>query len=298
VWDINQVAPGAAVAAGLISPGQVYPAGTTNARKLNALRPFVGYAGIGQISPRFYSNYNGLQTSLQKRFGGTGLLNVNYTFSKDLTTNQSDRSSGVQYSYCIPCEYGRASLDRKHIFTANGVYDLPFFRSRKDAVGKILGGVELSGILTANSGLPFTALDSRSLGDPAASGLNGVGAPNNGRVASPRPNQIGDPNQGAPHTWAQFFNTAAFAPVTVGGAPGNAHRGSINGPGLVRFDLALLKNFAFTERFNLQFRAEAFNVFNHTNFSSIDRTRSSPTFGQVTATRDPRVMQLALKLGF
>ncbi len=309
VIDINQAAPGAALAAGIVVPGQILGCDATNsnfgscsttsaARLLNRIRPFVGYGTIGQISPRFYSNYNSLQLSAEKRFTSNSAMSFFYTWSHALTDNQSDRSTGIQNSSCPVCDYGRSTLDRRHVFTGNYIYDLPWQRSQQGLVGHLLGGYEFSGILTINSGLPFTVLTARGQGDPAAVGVNTSGAPNNGSVASPRPNQISDPNNG-PKTFTQFFNTAAFAPVTVAGASGNERRGAVNGPGLWRYDMALLKNTRIRESVNLQFRAEAFNLFNHTNFQTVGTTlTTTSTFGHVTAVRDPRIMQLGLKLNF
>jgi hypothetical protein len=309
VIDINQAAPGAALGAGIVVPGQILGCNATNsnfgscsttstARLLNRIRPFVGYGTIGQISPRFYSNYNSLQLSAEKRFTGNSAVNFFYTWSHALTDNQSDRSTGIQNSSCPVCDYGRATLDRRHVFTGNYIYELPWQRAQQGFAGHLLGGYEFSGILTINSGLPFTVLTARGQGDPAAIGVNTSGAPNNGSVASPRPNQIGDPNNG-PKTFTQFFNIAAFAPVTVAGASGNERRGAVNGPGLWRYDMALLKNTRIRESVNLQFRAEAFNLFNHTNFQTVGTTlTTTSTFGHVTAVRDPRILQLALKLNF
>jgi hypothetical protein len=309
VIDINQVGPGAALAAGIVVPGQILGCNATNsnfgscststaARLLNRIRPFVGYGTIGQISPRFYSNYNSLQVSAEKRFSGNSTVNLFYTWSHALTDNQSDRSSGIQNSSCPVCDHGRASLDRRHVFTGNYVYELPWRRSQQGLAGHLLGGYEFSGILTINSGLPFTVFTARGQGDPAAVGVNTSGAPNNGSVATPRPNQVGNPNNG-PKTFDQFFNIAAFAPVTVAGASGNESRGAVNGPGLWRYDMALLKNTRIRESMNLQFRAEAFNLFNHTNFQTVGTTlTTTSTFGHVTAVRDPRILQLALKLAF
>jgi hypothetical protein len=225
-------------------------------------------------------------------------VNLFYTWSHALTDNQSDRSSGIQNSSCPVCDYGRASLDRRHVFTGNYVYELPWRRSQQGLAGHLLGGYEFSGILTINSGLPLTVFTARGQGDPAAVGVNTSGAPNNGSVATPRPNQVGNPNNG-PKTFDQFFNIAAFAPVTVAGASGNERRGAVNGPGLWRYDMALLKNTRIRESMNLQFRAEAFNLFNHTNFQTVGTTlTTTSTFGHVTAVRDPRILQLALKLAF
>jgi hypothetical protein len=314
VIDINQAPPGSALAAGVIGkstdilgcpddPGTGLPvigacSTSSAARLLNKLRPYVGYGTIGQISPRFISNYNGLQASVQKRLSGNSMINVDYTWSHALTTNQTDRSSGIQNSFCIRCDYGRASLDRRHVFTANYVYDLPWYRTQQGFVGHMLGGYEVTGIVTVNSGLPLTIFARRANGDPAAVGVNSSGAPNNGSVATPRPNQIGDPTVGAPKNWGEFFNTSAFTNVTVGGVSGNERRGAATGPGLWRYDMALIKNTKLSESVALQFRAEAFNLFNHTNFSTVGTTLGLSTFGKVTNTRDPRILQLAMKFSF
>jgi hypothetical protein len=88
--------------------------------------------------------------------------------------------------------------------------------------------------------------------------------------AGRRPNQVSNPNSGAPHTFKQWFNTTAFVgPPRAAGPPGNAPRGSVRGPGLQRWDLSLFKNTKIREGMSLQFRAEAFNIFNHTNFDGI-----------------------------
>jgi len=141
------------------------------------------------------------------------------------------------------------------------------------------------------SGLPLTATASR---DPA-----GLGLRDGNSFAGGRPDQVGDPNSGAPHTVAQWFNKAAFQLVPTGTIrPGNAPRGAIIGPGAQRWDLSLFKNTRLTEMWKLQFRAETINVFNHTNFNGVGTSFTAGTFGQVTSARDPRVMQLALKLSF
>jgi len=149
--------------------------------------------------------------------------------------------------------------------------------------------------------LPLTVFAPRTatVGDPAASGLNVDGPPNNGRPATPRPNQVGDPNNG-PKTWDEFFSRSAFVlpsgPQTFGGTE---RRGAVTGPGLWRYDMALMKNAKISETVSLQFRAEAFNLFNHTNFSTVGTSSTaSSLFGKVTNTRDPRIMQIAMKFSF
>jgi hypothetical protein len=115
-----------------------------------------------------------------------------------------------------------------------------------------------------------------------------------------RPDIVGDPNSAAPHTIAQWFNPAAFAAVPTGEIrPGNEPRGTIIGPGYGRWDAALFKNTKISERFTLQFRAEALNVLNHTNLNNPASTSlTSGVFNKITSARDPRQLQLALKLIF
>jgi hypothetical protein len=97
----------------------------------------------------------------------------------------------------------------------------------------------------------------------------------------------------------QWFNTAAFQEVADGEyRVGNERRGVVRGPGFGRWDLSLFKNTKLSERMNLQFRTEAFNVWNHTNWSGVDGSMDSGTYGQVTSARDPRNIQFGLKLQF
>jgi len=144
--------------------------------------------------------------------------------------------------------------------------------------------------------LPFTPATSSF----DAGGLGNVPA----LVAGNRPNVLCDPNQNAPHDRLQFFNTACFQlnPTNttsgVTNVVGNAGRGIINGPSTTRFDLSLIKNIRFSENVRLQLRGEAFNIFNHTNFRTIIVNVTAGNYGQVTAVRDPRTIQLGAKLSF
>jgi hypothetical protein len=169
---------------------------------------------------------------------------------------------------------------------------MPWLKNQQGFVGHTFGGWELSGIVTYNSGLPLTVTGISS--DPAGLGLLD---PNTNAAA--RPDQIADANKGAPHTAAQWFNTAAFVDVDPANLrPGNARPGSIKGPGIQRYDLSLFKNMKLTEAVGMQFRLESFNIFNHTNFQDIDTNLFSGTFGQVVGTHNPRIVQLGLKLNF
>jgi hypothetical protein len=117
--------------------------------------------------------------------------------------------------------------------------------------------------------------------------------------SSGRPDLVSDPQAGTPGTIAQWFNTSAFALVPASQVrPGNEGRGVVVGPGYFRWDAALFKNTTLSERFKLQFRAEAQNILNHTNFNNPNVTFTSSSFGKITTARDPRNIQLALKLLF
>ena len=246
------------------------------------------------ITPQFNSNYHSLQALVQRRFTGASQINVAYTFAKNLTDNQTDRSTAPMNSYNIRLDRGRATLDRAQVFTANYIYELPFFANRHDLTGLTLGGWQVSGIVTFQSGLPFTPLGANF--DPT--GLGNIPA----LVAGNRPNILCDPNANAPHRFEQFFNTSCLQLNPTGGTAANilgtGGRGQIDGPSTKRFDLSLLKNFRFSENVNLQLRGEAFNIFNHTNFRTINPNVSQATYGQVTAVRDPRTIQLGIKLSF
>ena len=293
VLDINQPKPGAYLTAGLPGVSTTAPLSSTNNAKLNAIRPFIGYGPINTIRPWFHGNYNSLQASVEHHFSGASIVKFNYTWSKALTNAQTDRSSAPQNWWDLDAEYGRSQLDRRHVVTATYVYELPFFAQQKGLIGHVLGGWQTSGIVTVNSGLPLTVTNSSSAvpRDPA-----GQGCTNSATTCSVRPNQVGDAE--GPQTVTQWFNTAAFVENTTLGVPGSARRGSINGPGLWRVDTSVFKVIKMGERFNTQLRFEAFNVFNHENFNTVSTTFGASNFGQVTGSRDPRILQLAAKFNF
>jgi hypothetical protein len=263
---------------------------------LDQLRPYKGYRSIAMVQPRYNSNYHSLQVSAQQRFTGNSQINLAYTLSKNLTDSPNDRTTSPQNSYDIRSEYQRAVLDRLHVFNLNYIYELPWFSSQKDFVGKVLGGWQASGIITMYSGVPFTAVTSNL--DYAGLGLI------NANPAA-RPNLLCDPNEGAPHgvqwvTGACFQANPANTATGLPNVPGTAQRGIINGPPTHRMDFTMSKNLRFGEegRYQVQIRGEMFNVFNHTNFRTIGTNITAANFGQVTVVRDPRTMQFGLKLSF
>lgn len=299
IVDLNLLPPGFALtqqcrnAANALVPCQVAGTQFTTAASeliLDQIRPFRGYRAVNIIQTRFNSNYHSMQLFAQRRFARGSQVNIAYTWAKNLTDNQTDRSTAPQNPYDIRAEYGRAQLDRRHVFTANAIYELPFYREQRGFIGKLLGGYQVSSIVQLYSGIPLTVTTSGF--DPAGLGFLGPSA------TGPRPDMIGDPNTG-PRTFEQFFNTAAFANVPTGVTRiGNSGRGVVEGPGLRRVDLSLFKNLRFSENTNLQLRGEVFNIFNTTNFRTVDTNFNSTTFGRVTSVRDPRTIQLGIKFLF
>jgi Carboxypeptidase regulatory-like domain len=272
---------------------------------LDQLRPYQGYRSIAIVQPRYNSNYHSLQLSATHRFTGSSQVNAFYTWSKNLTDSINDRTTSPQNGYDIRSEYQLAAFDRRHILSINYVYELPFFKTQQGFVGKVLGGWQVSGIATYNTGLPFTATTSAL--DPA-----GLGIINTNPAA--RPNLLCNPNSGGAGTSQQFFNTACFQtnpnltvtdPVTgvvtripVSNTVGNTARGNITGPKTTRFDITLVKNLRFGEKIRIQFRAEAFNVLNKVNFRALSTNVTAANFGQVITVRDPRTMQFGAKFSF
>lgn len=325
-FEKNLVAPGRAIALGPTgcavgasttptAPCQVAGTAffsTAQSAILDQIRPYRGYRAVTAVEPRFNSNYHSMQATVTKRFSGASQINVAYTWSKNLTDNQNDRSASPQNTYDTTADKARAALDRRHILTINYIYELPFFKAQSGFFGKLLGGWQASGIITYNTGLPFTPTVSAF--DPAGLGL----IPPPTTVA--RPNMTCDPNQNAPRTPQQWFNTSCFqfTPTTNDGTfqniVGTGGRGTVFGPATKRVDFTLSKNIKFGERYRIQLRAEGFNIFNEVNFRGLSTgvwnratapvsaggtcTAACSTFGQVLTVRDPRVIQLGAKVYF
>jgi Carboxypeptidase regulatory-like domain len=328
--NINQPKPGAwmgvvtptSASSGCVLNGQPAMLTSTCDRVLNQIKPYLGYFAIDALRNDFSSNYNSLQFKATKRFYGNTYIDGNFTWSRDLTNGQNDYSTFVQNIDNINGDYGRAALDRKLVFSLDGVFEEPWFRNQQGLKGRLLGGWELSGIYTANSGLPLTA--SASGGTTVQ--YNGVTSvynqQTNGGVmtdnaglsalgntdAGIRPNIIGNPNVGHnikihnknfESTANPWFYTGAFAaPAQNSPIPGTEGRGVINGPGFGKIDAGIFRNFRIWENLNFQFRAEALNATNHTNVQTIGTSSSSGLFGTVEGYRDARIMQFAGRFTF
>jgi hypothetical protein len=275
--DVNQPQPDDVVAAGAI----------------NLARPYFGYAGITIIDTTARSRYNGLLTSFRHDAGRAGTLSIAYTLSRNKTdaTNDRDTIDIPQNPLDLEAEYADARTDRRHIFNASYIYELPFFRQSTNQIVKaILGGWQMSGITTIQSGAPVPRI---------------VG-PTSGGTRGNRVNVIGDPHTGE-DDFPRWFDPAAFAPANVG-EYGDSPRAPLRLPGRNQTDLALSKNFYPWGDTRLQFRADAINAFNHTQFTTVNAdcsgapatatscAFSGSTVGNITGVRAPREFQFSLKL--
>jgi hypothetical protein len=272
----------------------------------NAIAPFLGYAGITSRAPIFTSNYNSLQVSLNRRFSRGLTLGVAYTWSKLLTTNPYDRGLSAYNTYDLKQSYGPSVLNTPQMFVMSYVYDLPFYKNQSGLAGHVLGGWELSGITTIQSGQsqlvtqsndPWQLVTTNSATPycstppcPLYPGGLGMGSSS----IAIRPDQIGSASGSKSVT--KFFNTAAFTDAV--GHFGSSRPGAFLGPGYQIWDMSIMKNINFGERASLQLRLETFNTFNHGSPSSIDTGVDDGAFGAVNNWHDPRNVQLGAKIRF
>jgi hypothetical protein len=264
---------------------------------LNLARPYVGYAGINFRQTTAKSRYHGLLVGFRHDAGRKGLLSIAYTLSKTMTdaTNDRDAVDVPQDRRNLAAEYALARTDRLHVFTANYVYELPFFRDSKGAAKQVLGGWQVSGITQFWSGPPISRV------------VNGT---TNGSRRGIRVNQLSDPLSNLPTNvpgGVYWFNPAAFAPP-ADGQFGTTGRSIFRLPGVNQWDLTLSKNWYPSKTTRLQFRADFINALNKTQFdpatiqntctvavTATDCSTSTGNFGKLTGTRAPREIQLGVK---
>jgi Carboxypeptidase regulatory-like domain/TonB dependent receptor len=291
----------------LSNPANLAP-GQTPCGPFNESNVFVTAAGQtingtrGPLGPNFgsdtfettigNSNYNSLQVTLRHTSGPLQLLAA-YTYSKSL-----DQSSnlGEEVNPLNPSlSRALSAFDITQNFVISYSYQLPFTQLFH-ANNRWTQGWELSGITRFSSGLPVTLINDgdNSLLGAEPNGINnyGVDEPD---VAPGSLNLNHNPRNGQ-----SYFNSALFSDNALG-TPGSASRRYFHGPGMENFDMALVKNLRLTESKSLQFRLEAFNVFNHAQFfgpQSVDGNISSSTFGQVVSAAAPRLVQVGAKFIF
>jgi hypothetical protein len=217
------------------------------------------------------------------------LFQAQYLWGHAISDNAGSGEGGqIQDVSCRACDRGDADYDVRQTATLNGVYQLPFARKRW------FGGWDLSGIYTARTGLPLTVTIARAAGTVPS-----------GQTQSQRADYVGGNPYATNRSPAQWLNPAAFV-LPAAGTYGNSGRNRFRGPGLWQADVGLTKRFRVTERVNLDFRAEMFNLFNRAQYGNPVNARQNATFGQILATANDgstgsgtsRQIQFMLRLNF
>jgi hypothetical protein len=263
------------------------------------IRPIPQMSGFSSVTWDGWEKYHALTLTLTQRIWRGLVVDSNYTWSKalDNASNPGSNNAGSnlpQDPMNMGSEKGLSDFDHRHRFVTSFLYELPFLKNSEGWAHTVLGGWQIGGIYTLESGSPFTVnltSDVANNGEPTATQSN----------ISERPNLTCNPN-GGPKTPTQWFNISCFsAPATF--TYGNAGRDIVTGPGLNNFDATFQKNFAIRESVRLQFRADIFDFFNHPNFNQPNRffqahTAKPLTFGTISSAADPRVAQFSLRLAF
>jgi hypothetical protein len=281
---------------GLIDPASVL--GKETIQRGYLLRgPYAAFSSVGTGSAAWgNTNYHAFQARFEKRFGGGATMMASYTWSKSMADSSdgiwNDSQGTLRNWYCRGCEYSLSSYDIPHRFVYNVNYELPFGRGKRFGSSMhwlpnaLVGGWQINGILTLNSGQPLifsqTTNNSFSFGGYQRPDSTGVDA------------RIED------RSIDRWFDTRQFT-IAKDYTFGNMSR---THPNLRKdwtrnLDFSMFKNFRFTERWNLQFRAEAFNITNTPIFSAPNLNVESGAFGTITGQDNPaRQVQLGLKLLF
>lgn len=274
----------------------------SGARPLAGVLPLL--SSVGEVGSEGYSNYNALQTSFQRRLTKGLAMDANYVWGKAMSNITGFSNEGAEgwgnadWTRVSTIEYGKAELDIQNRFALSLNYQFQYGKEWHGFKKQLLAGYQVNSIAVFQSGKPFSIFNGGNDG-----GLGNRAVPFN-NAGSDRPNQIGDArNVPGGRSFAQFFNTAAFAPQALG-TVGNVQRDSLFGPDFRHVDLSVFKDFPIAEAVNLQFRAESFNISNTPSFiinSGGNTTLGSTTFGQVTdvdSNYNPRLFQFALKVQF
>lgn len=310
--NLNAIPYGATFAANTQDPTKG-TGGTLGSQALDAnfLRPFPGFGDISVHRTGSSSNYNSLQLGLNRQFSKGFLFGVSYTWGKALGVTSADGDFVRIDNLMRAGRYGPLSFDRRHTFAANYIYDIPSFFKGHALAHAGLDGWQISGLTRFQTGAPFT---------PGIS-INGY---NNQTITGSytegfRARVLCDPNTGSDDPYNRI-NAACFAPALPGSIGVESGTNFLYGPGINNTDLSLQKSFQIKERMSIELRADAFNVFNHTQFSGYNTsltfagiTSNAITngflkadgtinnlngFGTVSGARDPRIMQLGMRVRF
>jgi hypothetical protein len=268
-------------------------------------RPFPTLGPIIYLDSGGFSTYHSLQIEAEHRYSNGLSLLSSYTFGKCIDDNSGGDygeygGGGVKYMDIHKlCQLkGRCSQDTRHRFTTSYVYDLPFGRGKRfgsslhPIVAHTISNWQISGIATVEAGQPFSVLmpgDYAIVGDATSNTIS---------TYSVTPNLVGKCDlPSSKRSILKWFNTSAFQDPGFGHF-GNAGRNICTAPGFVNFDVGVSRNFVLWRESHLQFRAEAFNVFNHPNLKSPGLGFLDGNYGQLTDAGPPRKLQFALKYVF
>lgn len=223
---------------------------------------------------------------MERRFSAGLTFSAAYTRSKLLDLDSEGNTEGHD-PFHLTLDYGPAEYDSPNIFSGSFVYQHPFFKNRSDPVSRFLRGWELTSIVQAHTGYPFTPLwsgDPTNTGGPANTGGNTF--PDricNGALSNPNVND--------------WFNLNCFV-LPVGYSYGTSGRNILRGPNFFQWDAGLFRDFGLGEHRQLQFRSEYFNLFNNVNFSQPATTVNAVGAGVISSAAPARIIQFALKLSF
>ncbi len=264
----------------------------------NFFRPIPGFANVSYRENASSSNYHALQAQINRRFAQSLQFGVAYTWSKAMDFVDADGGTVATYRPIRVWNYGKAGFDQTHVMVINYVWDLP--KATRLVNNKIVGAAfnnwQVSGITAFVSGTPV------GIGLATTDAVDFSGGGDGTRV-----NVTGKAQKdGSERTFAQWFNPTVFARPGRGDT-GNAPKDVFRGPGVSNWDITLFKNVPLGgDKRQMQFRWEFYNTFNHTQYSGVDNTarfdpagnQVNPTFGQITSTRSPRIMQGSLRFRF
>jgi hypothetical protein len=245
---------------------------------------FPGVSSVSRLQESASSTYHALEISVRRSVGHLQ-LSGSYTYSHSIDDSSSARDPLILNSYDVAAARGSSNFDQRHLFNIGYFYDLPFF-TKPGLMNKLLGGWQWSGLTTIQSGTPFSPLNA-VVGDNAGV-ANGVSVGS----AQSYADVIGNPKAGIPSAAFNgfgplFYNPSAFA-APQGLTFGNAGRNGLVNPRRTNFDMSLFKEFAIKEGMRFEFRAEAFNVFNHIEYAWLGggtgSAASNSPFGNANST--------------
>jgi hypothetical protein len=249
------------------------------------------WSGVQENQETGTSNYDALIARAEKRFSSGFSAAVNYTWSKCLGTPYQDEFA---WHVNMHLDYGHCTEDINHIFTANGIYELPFghgkmFLNSGTLADEVLGGWKIAGIATLRTG-PWT-----TLGSQQDIGFFDGGLPN---VIGPVNNHSLHAGLGRNGRLGPYINTQNVVNISAVGVQGDSGTHTLQNPGYQDYDVSVYKSWKFGEQPNLTFRADFFNVFNRVNFQSISTYDLAPNFGDVSSAYPAREIQLSLRFAF